>query len=113
MSSLRPTLKDADPRTPCMSNGTAYLMILNAVQTQPGLLHGKLETSKGEYCAIGSYFHVNKGTCLPDTLINEVAAVNDSVPTLSPRRRKLHMLRWLRWKLVSVGMPGYARAKKP
>lgn len=73
MSKLRPTLKDAEPGTPCMKNGTAYLMILNSVEQERGLIHGMLETPKGEYCAIGSYFHVNDHTCLPSALIDEVA----------------------------------------
>jgi hypothetical protein len=111
MSKLRPTLVDARPGTPCMRNGTAYLMILNAVEQQRGLIHGQLETPKGEYCAIGSYFHVNKRTCLPDALIDEVAAVNDSMPTLTCIQRKKRMMQWLRWKLASLGVPGYHRRK--
>lgn len=94
-----------------MQNGTAYLMILNAVEQQRGLIHGKLETPKGEYCAIGSYFHVNSQTCLVDALIDEVAAVNDSMPTLTPAVRKKRMVQWLKWKLAALGMPGYHRRK--
>lgn len=110
MSKLRPILKDADPKTPCMMNGTAYLMILNAVEQQPGLIHGKLE-DKGAYCSIGSYFHVNHGTALLDDLIDEVAAVNDSMPTVTPIQRRKRMMQWLRWKLAEIGMPGYHHRK--
>jgi hypothetical protein len=117
MSKLRPTLKDAQPGTPCMRNGTAYLMILNAVEQQPGLIHGQLvhgqlETPKGEYCAIGSYFHDNGQTALTDSLIDEVAAVNDSMPHLTPTQRKQRMMRWLKWKLAALGMPGFHRRKE-
>lgn len=111
MSKLRPTLRDAAPGTPCMRNGTAYLMILNAVEQQRGLIHGKLE-APGGYCAIGSYFHTNKGTSLPDALIDEVAAVNDSMPQLTPVQRKKKMMQWLKWKLADLGMGGYHRRKK-
>lgn len=104
MSSLRPTLRDAKPGTPCMTNGTAYLMILNAINPQEGLIHGKLEDGHGHYCAIGNYFEVNPRTCLPNSLIDEVAAVNDSMPTLSSRQRKIKVAQWLRWKLRSMGM---------
>lgn len=110
MSKLRPTLSDAKSDTPCMRNGTAYLMILNAVETRRGLIHGQLE-AKGEYCSIGSYFHVNKGTCLPSALIDEVAAVNDSMPTLTPIQRKKRMTQWLKWKLAALGVPGYHKRK--
>lgn len=109
MSKLRPTLSDAKPNTPCMTNGTAYLMILNAVETRRGLISGQLE-AKGEYCSIGSYFHVNKGTCLPSALIDEVAAVNDSMPTLTPIQRKKRMTQWLKWKLAGLGMRGFHKA---
>jgi hypothetical protein len=93
-----------------MRNGTAYLMILNAVEQQRGLIHGQLE-AHGNYCAIGSYFHVNKKTCLPDTLVDEVAAVNDSMPQLTPIQRKKKMMQWLKWKLADLGMAGYHRRK--
>lgn len=104
MSELRKELRSGSTK-PCMSNGTAYYMILSAVQQQPGLVHGKLH-AHGEHCAIGSYFEINDQTALPETLIDEVAAVNDSVPHMSNRQRKFHVARWLRWKLDSLGMKG-------
>lgn len=105
MSELRPTLNSGS-KLPCMENGTAYMMILNAVEQQPGLVHGRLH-AHGEHCAIGSYFEVNSKTALPETLIDEVAAVNDSMPHLSNKQRKQRVARWLRWKLTSLGMPGF------
>lgn len=108
MSKLRKELRSGSTK-PCMSNGTAYMMILSAVQRRPGLIHGKLH-EYGEHCAIGSYFEINDETSLPETLIDEVAAVNDSVPHLSNRGRKLHVARWLKWKLAGLGMPGFKLA---
>jgi hypothetical protein len=110
MSKLRPELSNASTE-PCMSNGTAYLMIWSAVKDQPGLLHGKLQRA-GEHCAIGSYFTVNAHTSLPGDLIDEVAAVNDSVPHMTNRQRKLHVVRWLRWKLTQLGMAGFAGRRR-
>lgn len=95
-----------------MSNGTAYLLILSAVQTQAGLVHGKLH-DHGESCAIGSYFDINGNTSLPESLIDEVAAVNDSVPNFSAAKRKQYVARWLKWKLKQFGMPGFANAAEP
>jgi hypothetical protein len=86
-------------------------MILNAVKTQDGLVHGKLHGVHGDHCAIGSYFEVNKNTALPTDIINEVAMVNDSMPNMTRRQRKLHVMRWLKWRLGQLGMPGYERAK--
>lgn len=93
-----------------MTNGTALLMIERSVQRQRGLVHGALH-SHGEHCAIGSYFEDHDDTSLPSALIDEVAAVNDSVPELSNRGRKQFVVKWLKWKLGQLGMPGYERAK--
>lgn len=112
MSKLRPELSQNNGRYPCMSNGTAYLMILSAVEQRPGLVHGRLQ-DHGEYCAIGSYFNINDRTSLPWPLIDEVAAVNDSVPHKSERQRKLHVLRWLRWKCTQLGLPLPGRPSRP
>jgi len=112
MSRLRPSLTTyyGKDRT-LMEDGTAYLMIYNAVRDQPGLIHGRLETPKGEYCAIGSYFEVNPRTCLPTDMIDEVAAFNDSMPKLTMIQRKRAVMRWLAWKLKQLGMPQFASAK--
>lgn len=41
MSNLRPELVPGDGKTPCMKGGTAYYMILNAVEQQNGsVLYG-------------------------------------------------------------------------
>lgn len=106
----RPTLRDAAPGTPSMRGGTAYLLIYRAVKDAPGLIHGQLRNNRGEYCAIGNYFQRHAGTALPPDLINEVAAVNDSVPGATIRQRKLHMQRWLRWRLAELGVPGFRKA---
>lgn len=109
-SVLRPELKSGNGDKPVMTNGTAYYMILGAVEAQDGLVHGKLH-ERGAHCAIGSFFDVNQNATVTWDMVNEVAAVNDSVPHFTPRKRKLHVARWLRWKLTQIGMPGYRTAK--
>lgn len=106
MTRLRPTLKNSDGTKPTMDGGTAYLMILKAVEDRSGLIHGKLEDDNG-YCAIGCYFNVNDKTALPSALIDEIAAVNDSVPHMTRAGRKRYVSKWLRWKLTQLGMPGF------
>lgn len=106
MTRLRSELVDAHLKTPCMRNGTAYMLILAAVDRQNGLIHGKLD-DRGEHCAIGSYFDQYPKTALPSDLIDEVAAVNDAVPHLTKPQRKRYVARWLRWKLTQLGMPGF------
>ena len=109
-SKLRPETKDAAPGSYAPTGGTAYLMLYNAVKSKDRLIHGKLH-SRGESCAIGSFWDVNPKCSLNYALIDEVAAVNDSLPSATPRQRRIHVLRWLRWKLASAGMPGFAAPK--
>ena len=106
-SRFRPETCAAKPGTYAPSGGTAYLMIFNAVQTQDGLIHGKLDGPNCEHCAIGSFFDVNPKAALAYDLIDEVAAVNDSMPDATKKQRKAMVTRWLRWKLTQLGMPGF------
>lgn len=112
MSKLRPTLQSAAPGTYAPQGGTAYLMVLKAVEPASGLVHGHLH-AHGEHCAIGNFFEVNKKAALGWSVIDEIAAVNDSVPHYTERKRKLFVMRWLKWKLAQCGMPGYSRAVAP
>ena len=73
----------------------------------------KLGTDHGAHCAIGSFFAVNPKIALYAEFIDEVAAVNDSVPQFSCRQRKLMVERWLKWKLKQLGMPGFEAATAP
>lgn len=94
-----------------MKGGTALLLIYKAVQAAPGLIHGRLHNERGAHCAIGNYFERHSNTALPNDLIDEVAAVNDSVPRATARQRKLHVARWLRWRLAQLGVPGFKAPK--
>lgn len=111
-SQLRPTTEEAHPDTYAPRNGDAYLIIYNAVKEQRGLIHGQLHNAKGEHCAIGSYFKLHPSYALSWKLIDEVAAVNDSCPSATPRQRRLTVMRWLRWKLGGLGMPGFVHYAK-
>ena len=110
-SKLRPETSTCNDGSYCPENGTAYLMIYNAVKSKNALISGKLH-AHGESCAIGSFWDVNPELALKHTLIDEVAAVNDSVPNASAKQRRLVVLRWLRWKLSQAGMPGFERCAK-
>lgn len=114
MSHLRPTLVNGKPCEPVLRNGTAYLCIYEAVRRSPGLLHGHLNDDHGEHCAVGRYFAPGHQPCLPSALVDEVAAVNDSVPDKTPpKQRRLFVLRWLRWRLRQADMPGFRGAREP
>ena len=107
MAKLRPELPNAHPSTPCMRNGTAYLLIYNAVKDAPGLVHGKTTIGR-EHCAIGWYFEQQPRTALEASLIDEVAAVNDSIPHRTMKQRRDLVLKWLYWRLKGLGfsLPG-------
>lgn len=106
MSKLRPELRTGSKEDFCPDKGTALLMTFNAVKSKNGLLHGKLHGC-GLSCAVGSYFDVNPKACYPGGLTDEVAAVNDSLPNGTPKQRQALVLKWLRWRLAQIGMPGF------
>jgi hypothetical protein len=101
MSQLRPTLINSSEKY-CPKGATAYYEILAAVDSQDGLLHGKLD-GRGAHCAIGSYFAMHKNQSIPTEIVDEVASINDSVPKLSMAQRKEFVKRWLKWKLQQFG----------
>lgn len=108
MSKLRPTLGNARPGSYSPPRDTALLLIHNAVKDGTGLIHGTLHKN-GESCAVGRYFDVHDDYALKSDLIDEVAAINDSVPNLTTKQRRAYVLRWLRWKLAEARVPGFAR----
>lgn len=112
MAALRPECRDTT-RGPSVTGATAYLVIHEAVaDCTGGLIHGRLHQD-GKHCAIGCYFDRHPNGVLQSTFIDEVAAVNDAVPWVSPARRRAFVLRWLRWKLTQFGMPGFRTRHPP
>jgi hypothetical protein len=112
MSLLRPTTsRSTDPNKYSPPTPELYFMILQAVQHQKGLIHGKLHNHKGAHCALGSYWDDHPDWCVKSDLVDEIAAINDSAPTVTPKRRKEIMVQWLKWKLRCYGF-NY-KAKKP
>jgi len=101
---------DADPRLYTPRGANAYFIIMQAVEAQPGLIHGKLH-GVGAHCAMGSYWKAHPDWAIPDCVIDEVAGINDSAPTVTVKRRKEIVLQWLKWKLRCYGFK--YRVKKP
>lgn len=104
-SAIRPEV-NRGTNAPAIYNGTAYYAIYNAVRDQDELIHGRLH-AHGAHCAIGAFFAATGNrTALPFDIIDEVAAVNDSIPAWeSGKKRKQAVQRWLRWKLQTLGFP--------
>ena len=79
---------------------TALFLIRDAVARRRSLIYGQLDDNRGRHCALGAFWADNPGTTLHTELVDEVAAVNDSVPpTALPRERWKKVNEWLRWKI--------------
>ncbi|MCU1305131.1 MAG: hypothetical protein JWQ87_5415 [Candidatus Sulfotelmatobacter sp.] len=64
---------------------------------------GRCMTVHGNHCAIGAFWADNPKVTLHSSLIDEVAAVNDSIPpsaTTKERWKKVNS--WLRFKIASL-----------
>lgn len=110
MNKLRPTLTGGSNKY-APRGAEAYFALLQAIDDQPGLIHGKLHNYKGEHCTLGSYFDKHPEWAIDRNIGEEIAAINDCAPTVSPKRRKEIVKQWLKWKLRCYGF-NY-RAKKP
>jgi hypothetical protein len=96
MSKLRPTLYRTE--RPGLAYGSTYFRVLQAVASRRALIHGRLENGRGRTCAIGAYFK-EASTPLNSKAIDEIAAYNDSFPTLTPHQRWRKVLAWLRFQV--------------
>lgn len=98
MSKLRPECTTSTK--PALADDTALYLIRDSVAKRRSLIHGRLHDRNGNHCAIGAFWTDNPNTTLNSALIDEVAAVNDSVPpNATPSERWKKVNSWLRWKL--------------
>ncbi len=86
---------------------TALFLIQDAVARRRGLIFGHLHDKKGGHCAIGAFWEDNPNTIIDVNLVDEVAAVNDSIPqSATPRERWKKVNSWLRFKIASLARQG-------
>jgi hypothetical protein len=108
MSKLRPECKDST--SPAIPDDTALFLIRDSVARRRTLIHGRLHDGKGHQCALGSFWTDNPKAAINSSLVDEVAAVNDSVPpTATPQERWKKVNSWLRWKLQVLAARADAR----
>lgn len=101
MSRLRPECSNSD--RPALPDDTALFLIRDSVARRRSLIHGRLHDGQGHHCAIGAFWTDNPNATLHSSLIDEVAAVNDSVPPgATPHERWKKVNEWLRWKIACV-----------
>lgn len=98
MSTLRPECSAS--KDTAINDATALYLIRDSVAKRRSLIHGRLHDGNGGHCAMGAFWTDNPKATVNTALIEEVAAVNDSIPkTASPHERWKKVNGWLRWKL--------------
>jgi hypothetical protein len=101
MSKLRPECGRS--RDAAIPDDTALFLIRDSVAKRKGLIHGRLHDNRGGHCAIGCFFDDNPRATLHTALIDEVAAVNDSIPpTATAKERWTKVNEWLRFKIAAI-----------
>ncbi len=99
MSKLRPECKTAYGGT-VLPDDTALYLIRDSVARRHALIYGRLHDGKGHHCAMGAFWTDNPDALVSSELVDEVAAVNDSIPpSASAKERWKKVNGWLRWKL--------------
>lgn len=103
MSKLRPETETYRGSESALPDDTALFLIRDSVAKRRALIYGRLNDGAGEHCAIGAFWADNPGRILHASLIDEVAAVNDSIPkTATPHERWRKVNSWLRFKIAGI-----------
>lgn len=102
MSKLRPETVHS-PMARALPDATALFLIRDSVAKRRALIYGRLDDGIGNHCALGAFWHDNPKAVLNDSLVEEVAAVNDSVlPSATPHQRWKKVNEWLRFKIATL-----------
>jgi len=99
MSKFRSECKTSYSGT-ALPDDTAIFLIRNAVMRRKALIYGQLHGGQGKHCALGCFWADNPNATLNTSLVDEVAAVNDSVPPQATQKERWKKVNgWLRWKI--------------
>jgi hypothetical protein len=102
MSKLRPECVTST-RGVSLPRDTALFLIRDSVAKRRELIYGKLHDGLGNHCAMGAFWTDNPRALVGSDIVDEVAAVNDSVPpsaTAKERWKKVN--EWLRFKIAAL-----------
>jgi hypothetical protein len=110
MSKMRPECQTYRGPRAALPDETALFLIRDAVAQRRTLIYGRLHDGEGGHCAVGAFWAKTPDAVLNMNLIDEVAAVNDSIPpTASPKERWRKVMSWLRWKIRVLANPAIKR----
>lgn len=102
MSKLRGS-ECSDSTGTALPYDTALFMIRESVSKRKKLIYGHLHDGYGNHCAIGAFWQDNPKATLTSALIDEVAAVNDSVPPFATAKERWKKVNnWLRFKIAAL-----------
>lgn len=105
MSKLRSECKTAESQCGPQAPATIYYRIFSLLSKRRGLIYGKLDGAAGEHCAMGCYWNQYSQDTVPTAIVDEIAAVNDSVkPGESKFKRWQRVRTYLRIKLATHGI---------
>ncbi len=105
MSKLRPECSKSTGNA--LPDDTALFLIRDSVARRRGLIAGRLHDGKGQHCAMGAFWTDNPDAIVHSHLTDEVAAVNDSLPsTATAKERWKKVNSWLRFKIASLAKLG-------
>ena len=98
MSETRPECITHIGGRKALPRDTSLFLIRDAVARRRSLIHGQLH--RGDYhCALGCFWVDNPGAVLTASLVDEVAAVNDSMIHFTAHKRWKKVNEWLRWQV--------------
>lgn len=101
MSKLRPECGTGT--NPVLPKDTLLFLIQKSVAARRSLIYGRLDGPNQTHCAMGAFWADNPRLSVPENLVDEVAAVNDSVSTeATPHERWKVVNSWLRFKIASL-----------
>ena len=102
MSRLRPECGSSNKQPIYGGNRIAILRdVYKSVARRRSLAFGVLDDDDaGKHCAMGCFWEDNIACPIPENIVDEVAAINDSVPAdATPKQRWDTVMNWLRIQL--------------
>lgn len=101
MSKLRPECRTSTKTA--MANVKVYYLLRMSLRKRRSLIHGRLDDDRGRHCAMGAFWADHPHVAVYSSIVDEVAAVNDSVPKATPFKRWCVVNEWLKLKLKNLG----------